>query len=69
VNCIVPGWIMTEKQLTERVTPEAEETIRQNQCIPDKLYPDDVARLLLWLAADDSRSCTAQQWRVDGGWM
>ena len=24
VNCIIPGWIMTEKQLTEWVTPEAE---------------------------------------------
>ena len=69
VNCIIPGWIMTEKQLTQWVTPEAEETIRTSQCIPDKLYPDDVARLLLWLAADDSRSCTAQQWLVDGGWM
>jgi D-xylose 1-dehydrogenase len=69
VNCIVPGWIMTEKQLTQWVTPEAEERIAQNQCLPDKLYPDDVARLMLWLAADDSRSCTAQQWVVDGGWM
>ena len=58
VNCIIPGWIMTEKQLTEWVTPEAEESIARNQCLPDKLYPDDVARLLLWLAADDSRSCT-----------
>jgi D-xylose 1-dehydrogenase len=28
-----------------------------------------VARLLLWLAADDSRACTAQRWIVDGGWM
>ena len=69
VNCIIPGWIMTEKQLTERVTPAAEESIQRNQCLPDRLYPDDVARLLLWLAADDSRSCTAQQWVVDGGWM
>ena len=69
VNCIIPGWIMTEKQLTEWVTPEAEESIARNQCLPDKLYPDDVARLLLWLAADDSRSCTAQRWIVDGGWM
>ena len=25
--------------------------------------------LLLWLAADDSRACTAQRWIVDGGWM
>jgi len=69
VNCIIPGWVMTEKQLTEWVTPEAEESIRRNQCLPDKVYPDDVARLLLWLAADDSRSCTAQNWVVDGGWM
>jgi len=69
VNYIIPGWIMTEKQLTEWVTPEAEQSIARNQCLPDKLYPDDVARLLLWLAADDSRSCTAQRWVVDGGWM
>jgi NAD(P)-dependent dehydrogenase (short-subunit alcohol dehydrogenase family) len=69
VNCIIPGWIMTEKQLTEWVTPEAEESIMRNQCLPDKVYPDDVARLLLWLAADDSRACTAQRWIVDGGWM
>jgi D-xylose 1-dehydrogenase len=69
VNCIIPGWIMTEKQLTEWVTPEAEESIARNQCLPDKLYPDDVARMVLWLAADDSRSCTAQKWVVDGGWM
>jgi NAD(P)-dependent dehydrogenase (short-subunit alcohol dehydrogenase family) len=65
----LPGWIMTEKQLTEWVTAEAEESIVRNQCLPDKVYPDDVARLLLWLAADDSRSCTAQRWIVDGGWM
>ena len=69
VNCIIPGWIMTEKQLSEWVNAEAEESIARNQCLPDKLYPDDVARLLLWLAADDSRSCTAQRWIVDGGWM
>jgi D-xylose 1-dehydrogenase len=69
VNCIVPGWIMTEKQLAEWVSPEAEASIERNQCLPNKLYPDDVARMLLWLAADDSRSCTAQRWIVDGGWM
>ena len=69
VNCIIPGWIMTEKQLTEWVTPEAEASIARNQCLPGKLFPDDVARMVLWLAADDSRSCTAQKWIVDGGWM
>jgi NAD(P)-dependent dehydrogenase (short-subunit alcohol dehydrogenase family) len=69
VNCVIPGWIMTEKQLAEWVTPDAETSIARNQCLPHKLYPDDVARLVLWLAADDSRSCTAQNWIVDGGWM
>ena len=68
VNCILPGWVMTERQLTHWVTPDAEESIRRNQCLPDRLYPDDVARLMLWLAADDSRACTAQKWVVDGGW-
>lgn len=69
VNCVIPGWIMTERQMKEWITPDAEASIEQNQCLPHKLYPDDVARMVLWLAADDSRSCTAQQWVVDGGWM
>ncbi|WP_394552808.1 SDR family NAD(P)-dependent oxidoreductase [Agromyces sp. MMS24-JH15] len=69
VNCIIPGWVMTERQLRDWVTPEASESIDRNQCLPQRVYPDDVARLLLWLAADDSRSCTAQNWIVDAGWM
>ena len=51
------------------VTPEAEGSTARNQRVSQKLYPDDVARMLLWLAADSSRSCAAQQWVVDGGWM
>jgi NAD(P)-dependent dehydrogenase (short-subunit alcohol dehydrogenase family) len=69
VNCVVPGWIMTERQLEHWVTPAAEEAIARNQCLPYKLYPADVARLVLWLAAADSRGCTAQMWIADGGWM
>ena len=68
VNCVLPGWIMTERQLTHWINPEAEASIERNQCLPQKLYPADVARLVLWLAAEDSRSCTAQKWVVDGGW-
>jgi NAD(P)-dependent dehydrogenase (short-subunit alcohol dehydrogenase family) len=69
VNCVLPGWVMTERQLAHWITPEAEASIQRNQCLPQKLYPADVARLVLWLAAEDSRSCTAQRWVVDGGWM
>jgi NAD(P)-dependent dehydrogenase (short-subunit alcohol dehydrogenase family) len=69
VNCVLPGWVMTERQLAHWINPEAEAAIQRNQCLPQKLYPADVARLVLWLAAEDSRSCTAQRWIVDGGWM
>ena len=69
VNCVLPGWVMTERQLENWITPKAEASIERNQCLPQKLYPADVARLVLWLAAEDSRACTAQKWVVDGGWM
>jgi D-xylose 1-dehydrogenase len=69
VNCVIPGWVMTERQLRDWVTPEAGELIDRAQCLPRRLVPADVARLVLWLAADDSAACTAQNWVVDGGWM
>lgn len=67
VNTVIPGWIMTERQVTLWLTPEAEENLLRAQCLKQKLVPDDVARLVLWLGADDSRMCTAQLWVVDGG--
>jgi NAD(P)-dependent dehydrogenase (short-subunit alcohol dehydrogenase family) len=69
VNCLIPGWTMTQRQLTDWVTPEAEKEIDRAQCLPDRVLPEDVARLALWLAADDSRMCTSQNWIVDGGWI
>jgi NAD(P)-dependent dehydrogenase (short-subunit alcohol dehydrogenase family) len=69
VNCVIPGWVMTERQLQQEVTPEAEAHIDASQCLPDRVYPADVARLVLWLASDESSMCTAQNWVVDGGWL
>jgi NAD(P)-dependent dehydrogenase (short-subunit alcohol dehydrogenase family) len=40
----------------------------RNQCIKEKLYPPDIARMVLWLAADDSRLVTSQSFVVDAGW-
>ena len=67
VNAVLPGWIMTERQRTLWVTPEAEAATLNAQCLKRMLLPEDVARLVLWLAADDSRMCTNQTWTVDGG--
>jgi NAD(P)-dependent dehydrogenase (short-subunit alcohol dehydrogenase family) len=68
VNCVIPGWILTERQKALWLTPEAERRTLEAQCLKRMLVPDDVARLVLWLAADDSRMCTSQLFTVDGGW-
>jgi len=69
VNTVIPGWIMTQRQIDLWLTPEAEARLMDDQCIPARVLPEDVARLVLWLAADDSRMCTSQLWVCDGGWM
>ena len=42
--------------------------MRRNQCLPDKLMPEDIARMVLFLASDDAKMCTAQEFIVDAGW-
>lgn len=69
VNCIIPGWIMTQRQIDLWLNPEAEANLMRAQCLKAKLAPVDVARMALWLASDDSRMCTGQLWVVDGGRM
>jgi NAD(P)-dependent dehydrogenase (short-subunit alcohol dehydrogenase family) len=69
VNTVIPGWIMTERQITLWLTPEGERNLMQVQCLKEKLAPADVTRMVLWLAADDSRMCTGQLWVVDAGRM
>ena len=68
VNTLVPGWVMTEKQLKLWVTEETKIEIAKGQCINRPLMPDHIARMALFLAADDSAMCTAQDFIVDGGW-
>lgn len=68
-NSVVPGWIMTERQVSLWLTPASEAELMRQQCLKEKLYPPDIARMVLWLAADDSRLVTAQQFIVDGGWF
>ena len=68
VNTLVPGWVMTDKQLRTWVTPESEREIDANQCLPGRLMSDDIAQMALFLAADDSRMCTASDFVVDAGW-
>ena len=68
VTSVVPGWIMTERQIRLWLTPEGEAEMLRRQCLKRKLVPEDVARMILFLAADDSAGCTAQNYIVDAGW-
>ncbi|MFD1559052.1 SDR family NAD(P)-dependent oxidoreductase [Paraburkholderia silviterrae] len=68
VNSLVPGWVMTEKQRRLWLDDEGREAIKRGQCIDAELLPEDLARMALFLAADDSRMITSQDIVVDGGW-
>jgi D-xylose 1-dehydrogenase len=69
VNSIAPGWIMTERQLSLWLDEEGERELMKRQCLKRKLYPDDMARIALFLAADDSSAMTNQTYVCDGGWV
>jgi D-xylose 1-dehydrogenase len=69
VNCMVPGWVMTERQMRLWLNEAGEKQIAERQCLPDRVQPSDIARMALFLAADDSRMCTSQQFIVDAGWI
>ena len=69
VNTISPGWIMTDRQLSDHVTPAVKRQIRREQCIPDLNQPDEVADVALFLASDASRAVTGQEILVDRGWV
>jgi NAD(P)-dependent dehydrogenase (short-subunit alcohol dehydrogenase family) len=69
VNTVSPGWIMTERQLKEYVTPAAKRLIRRSQCMPALLLPEDIAEVVLFLASEASRAITGQEILADRGWM
>ena len=69
VNVITPGWVMTQRQLEKWYTPEGELELKRNQVLPDKVRPEDIAPMALFLASDDARACSAQEYIVDAGWL
>lgn len=69
INTLIPGWVMTERQLRDWVTDDTLKEIQHNQCLKDALTPQDICAMALFLASDDSRMCTAQNFIVDGGWI
>ena len=69
VNAVLPGAIVTERQKRLWYTPEYKAEILSSQALKRDILPEDVARLVLFLAADDSSAITNQSYIVDGGWV
>jgi len=67
VNTVLPGWVATERQLLKWWSPEGEAGTLRDQAIKRRIYPDEFAQMVLFLASDDGAACTAQEFLVDGG--
>jgi NAD(P)-dependent dehydrogenase (short-subunit alcohol dehydrogenase family) len=67
VNTILPGWIITEKQLDKWLTPEAEAQWMDQVALRRRIMPEDVANLALFLGSDDAALITSQHFTIDGG--
>lgn len=68
VNAIEPGAVMTPRQRELWYkTDESVDAVVQRQLIRRVLTGDEIARTILFLAADDSRMITKQIFTVDAG--
>ncbi|HTS07357.1 MAG TPA: SDR family oxidoreductase [Candidatus Eisenbacteria bacterium] len=69
VNCVMPGAIITEKQRKLWYTEEYKQQIQTRQAIKREIQPDEVAKLILFLASDESLTITNQSFVIDAGWV
>ncbi|WP_153141722.1 SDR family NAD(P)-dependent oxidoreductase [Paraburkholderia agricolaris] len=67
VNCVLPGLVLTQRAQDLWFSPEQVEEFVQTQALGYPLAPPDISRMVLFLAADDSRGCTGQNFIVDAG--
>lgn len=68
VNTLVPGAVVTQRQLDLWLTAESLKEIEANQTLSGPLRAEDCARMALFLGADDSRMISGQHFLVDAGW-
>ena len=69
VNTVFPGWTMTKRQKQLWFDEAGQKVLDEHQAMRGLIQPEDIANMVLFLAADDSRFCTGQEFIVDGGWI
>jgi NAD(P)-dependent dehydrogenase (short-subunit alcohol dehydrogenase family) len=68
VNCIIPGSVRTARQMQLWHTPEGEQQILAAQCLHQRVEPEDIAAMTLFLASDSAARCSGRDYFVDAGW-
>jgi NAD(P)-dependent dehydrogenase (short-subunit alcohol dehydrogenase family) len=69
VNCVLPGAIFTERQRRLWLTDDYKKEILNRQALKTEIQPADVAKLVLFLASDESLAITNQSFVIDAGWV
>ena len=69
VNSVVPGWVMTQRQMDLWLNAESEKELMKRQCLKAKLMPKELAQAVLFFSSEQSSGCTNQSYVVDKGWL
>lgn len=64
-NCVAPGYVRTP--MTEKLSEEQKQQFLQNIPLRRAAEPEDIARVVAFLASDDASYITGQVINVDGG--
>ena len=67
VNTLIPGWVLTERQLKLWANEKDLAIHMDKQCIKEHLLPNDLIDSTLFLASNASRMMTGQALVIDGG--
>ncbi|MBF9031793.1 SDR family oxidoreductase [Rhodobacterales bacterium HKCCE3408] len=67
VNALMPGWVLTDKQLDKWADPDSLAAHLERQCLKEHLKPEDIVGGTLFLASAASRMMTGQALVIDGG--
>ena len=68
VACVVPGGVRTPRQVALWHDAAEEARMLDRQCLKERVVPQDIAAMTLFLASDDARMCTSHNYFVDAGW-
>ena len=68
VNTIIPGSVRTPRQMRLWHSPEEEANILAAQCLHQRVEPEDIAAMALFLASDSAAKCSGRDYFVDAGW-